>query len=166
MTDQTDLYRTDYYAWAHSQADALREMARLRMNTPLDLDNLAEEVADLAAGQRDAVRSHLRRIIEHCLKLEFSIARDPRNDWRASIDHARAEIGDKLTATLQRDVQQDLPLLFSQGRRQALHGLRKYGEAEAIAALPTTCGYSFDELLREDWYPVNRHGIVDPDMPA
>jgi len=38
------------------------------------------------------VQSHVRNIIEHLIKLEHSPATQPREDWRDSIESARAEI--------------------------------------------------------------------------
>jgi hypothetical protein len=45
----------------------------------------------------------------------------------------------------------------------AVLGLPKYGERDAARALPTECPYALDDILLDDWYPANRHGIVDPD---
>ena len=72
-----ELYETDFYVWTQRQAEALRRLAETRPNVDLDFPHLIEEVEDLGTSQRDAVRSHLRRIIEHCLKLEYSRAAIP-----------------------------------------------------------------------------------------
>lgn len=74
----TALYEEDFYAWTKNQAAALRRLAAQRWNGPLDLANLAEEVEDLGKTERNAVRSRLRRIIEHGLKLEHSPAPEPQ----------------------------------------------------------------------------------------
>jgi hypothetical protein len=76
-TRPAQLYEEDFYAWTRNQAAALRRLAASRPNLALDFPHLIEEVADLGISQRDAVRSQLRRIIEHCLKLEYPAARDP-----------------------------------------------------------------------------------------
>lgn len=39
---ERSLYHTDYYAWTKQQAAELRAMAARRMNSTLDLENLAE----------------------------------------------------------------------------------------------------------------------------
>jgi hypothetical protein len=72
------LYEDDFPAWARQQARALRQLAGTRPDTEIDFAHLIEEVRDLGKSERDAVRSHLRTIIEHCLKLEHSSAHDPR----------------------------------------------------------------------------------------
>ena len=73
-----ELYEEDFFAWTRDQATALRRLSKERWNGPLDLEHLAEEIEDVGSERRDAIRSQLRRIIEHCLKLEHSRAPDPR----------------------------------------------------------------------------------------
>ncbi|MET4699254.1 hypothetical protein ABIE65_002284 [Constrictibacter sp. MBR-5] len=160
MTD-AELYEADFYAWTQVQADRLRRLQAERANLDLDLPHLAEEVEDLGKAERNLLRSHLRRIIEHCLKLEWSRAQEPRRSWRLSIIEARIEISDHLTATLRRDVADELPRLHEQARRLARQALIGKGEADAAAALPADCPYTLDQLLDDDWYPTNRHGVRD-----
>jgi Domain of unknown function DUF29 len=153
------LYEDDFYAWTRNQAQALRRLAATRPNLALDLPHLIEEVADLGTSQHDAVRGQLRRIIDHCLKLEHSPARDPRADWQETIVNARIELEDKLTATLRRGLQRRLPKLYDQARRTAAASLRLHREPEAADALPETCPWRLADLLRHDWYPASRHGL-------
>ena len=158
---ERSLYQTDYYAWTKDQAAKLRALAAARGNSTLDLENLAEEVESLGRSDLNTVRSQVRRIIEHLLKLEFSPSMPPRDDWRQSVDQARDEVEDRITASMRPDVAADLAKLFGRARRDAALGLRRYGEREATQALPTTCPYSLDQIVSPDWYPKNRHGIVD-----
>ena len=160
-TKAAELYEEDFYAWTRDQAAALRHMAKDRWNGPLDLEHLAEEIEDVGSERRDAVRRRLRRVIDHLLKLEHSCARDPRGGWRDSILDARAEIPDKMTATIQREVEGELPRLYARARAKAANGLSAHGERDAAKALPESCPYAFSELLADDWYPVNLHGIAD-----
>jgi hypothetical protein len=50
---ESALYDRDFYSWAREQARALLE----HRIEELDWENLAEEVADLARGERYAFRS-------------------------------------------------------------------------------------------------------------
>ncbi len=75
-------------------------MAARRVDTKLDLENLAEEVESLGRSDLNTVRSQVRRIIEHLLKLEHSPASEPRIDWRSSVAQARDEIEDHITASM------------------------------------------------------------------
>jgi hypothetical protein len=144
-------YDDDFYAWTQFQAEVLRTL-RTRDNR-FDRDHLAEEIEDLGNSERDAVRSQVRRILVHFLKLAHSPARDPRFDWMGSIIDARAVLEDKLSPSLRRDIEATLTRLYAVARKQAAIELSKYNEREAGLALPTECPYTVDRILAEDWYP-------------
>jgi hypothetical protein len=144
-------YDDDFYAWTQYQAEVLRTLATA--DNRFDREHLAEEVEDLGRSYRDAVRSQVRRILLHFLKLAHSPARDPRSDWMNSIDDARAEIADKLTTTLQRDIEEALPRLYAVTRKQVVRDLGKYGEHASAQSLPDECPYTTHQILAEDWYP-------------
>jgi DNA-binding PucR family transcriptional regulator len=160
-TKAVELYEDDFFAWTRDQAAALRRLEKERWNGPLDLAHLAEEIEDVGSERRDAVRSQIRRILEHLLKLEHSQATDPRFGWRDSIIDARAEISDKLTRTLRRDIASQLPRLYERSRAKAANGLASYGERDGARALPLQCPYQLEAILHDAWYPANHHGIVD-----
>jgi hypothetical protein len=144
-------YEDDFYAWTRHQAMVLRTMAAA--DNRFDRENVAEEIEDLGRSERDAVRSQIRRIIEHLLKLAYSPAHQPRFDWMASIAEARATLGDKLSPTLQRDAENLLSKLYEDGRDRAELGLRSHDEMQAADNLPADCPYTIDEILRRGWYP-------------
>lgn len=144
-------YNDDFYAWTQYQAEVLRSL-KTRDNR-FDREHLAEEIEDLGNSYRDAVRSQIRRILLHFLKLAHSPARDPRNDWMDSIIDARAEIEDKLTPSLRRDIETMLPRLYAISRKRAALELEKHGEPGSARSLPNECSYTIDQILAEDWYP-------------
>src|SRR5882724_4688569 len=143
-------YEDDFFAWTQHQAMVLRSMAVA--DNRFDRENVAEEIEDLGRSERDAVRSQIRRIIEHLLKLSCSPAQQPRFDWMASIAEARSTLGDKISPTLRRDAESMLAQLYRDGRRQAELALRGYEENQAADALPQQSPYSLDDIFREDWY--------------
>lgn len=147
------LYEDDFYAWTGEQAAALHRLAELRPNDELDFEHLIAEVEDLGAARRKAVRSQVRRILEHFLKLEHSPASEPRAGWCESILDARNELRDDLTPTLRRDLEVGLSVLYEQARHDADARLRLYGEASAAEALPVTCPYALAQVLDEGWLP-------------
>ncbi len=144
-------YDADFYAWTQHQAAVLRTMAC--DDNRFDREHVAEEIEDLGKSERNAVRSEIRRIIEHLLKLQYSPASDPRADWMVSIIGARAELEERLSATLRRDTEAALPRLYRSARKQAELGLRRYTESGAAASLPEACPYTLDQILADDWYP-------------
>jgi len=158
---ERSLYEEDYYAWTKAQAAELRRLAGQRLDTTLDLENLAEEVEGLGRSDYATVLSRMRRVIEHLLKLEFSPAVDPRADWWESVIEARDVISDVITPTLRREVAADLARTWQQGRRRADAALKRYGGHDAASALPTVCPYPFEQITTQDWFPANRHGLAD-----
>jgi Domain of unknown function DUF29 len=152
-TDPAALYETDFYAWTCRQAAELRRLKELRLNAELDLDHVAEEIEDLGNAARRSVRSHVRRVLEHFLKLAYSSAEAPGRSWRRSITDSRAELASDLTFTLRRDVRTRLPRLYAEARRAAILGLEMCEEAEAARLLPEANPWGLDDVLRDDWYP-------------
>ncbi len=144
-------YDDDFYAWTQHQAAVLRTMPVT--DNRFDRENVAEEIECLGRNERDAVRSQVRRIIEHLLKLQHSPATPPRLGWMRSITEARAQLDDKLSPTLKRDAEARLVALYDDARYQAELALQEHGEAEAAGMLPSECPYSFDQILRKRWYP-------------
>jgi Domain of unknown function DUF29 len=144
-------YEDDFYAWTQYQAEVLRSMPV--PDNRFDREHVVEELEDLGKSERDAVRSQIRRIIEHLLKLTYSPAEDPRLDWIATILEARQSLSDKLTPTLRHDAEMALDKLYADGRKRAAIGLRRHGEDAAVEQLPSASPWSLDEICQEDWYP-------------
>lgn len=105
----------------------------------------------MGKSERDTVRSQLRRIVVHLLKLRFSPARAPRPGWVATVADARGELADKLTPTLERHLRRELATVYERAALQARRELEAYGEAEAAARLPARCPWTFEELLGDVW---------------
>ncbi len=162
-TRQGQLYKDDFYAWTRDQAQALRRLAAERWNGPLDLEHLAEEVEDLGSEQQWAVESQLERVIEHLLKLEHSPNAEPRRQWMISVVDARGEVERRMTATIRHEVEAALGKRYRRARRKAELALAAHGEKDAAQALPTACPYAFDDLIADEWWPANRHGLRDDD---
>jgi hypothetical protein len=143
-----DLYDEDFYAWAKQQAVLLRA-GRL---ADLDLAHLIEEVDDLGEALKRSVRSRIRTIIEHLLKLEHSPASDPRGSWYDTIITQRSDLLDEITPSIRRGTEPTLSKLYARARNDTATSLRKHGERAAADALPATCPYSFDQITG-DWLP-------------
>jgi hypothetical protein len=148
-----DLYRHDYYAWSRQQAAELRRLRGERVTSTLDLDNLAEEVASLGRSDLRRVKSQLRRIIEHLLKLQYSPATEPLDGCCETILKARQDIDDYLTSSMRPEVEAGLEQDYSKGRAKAVLALQRYGEHEAAVALPMRSPYALAELLDPEWWP-------------
>jgi hypothetical protein len=147
-TRSPDLYEQDFYAWAREQASLLRA-GRFE---ELDLAHLTEEVDDLGCSLYRSVRSRIRTIIEHLLKLQHSPAAEPRGLWLDTVHAQRADLEDDLTASLRRRLRSELPKQYARARAAAARSLRRYGESAAADALPETCPYTLDQIAG-DWLP-------------
>lgn len=84
---QQNLYDKDFVAWADQQA-LLLEQERWR---ELDLVNLIEEVRDLGNRHRDALESHLTRLLVHLLKWQYQSDRRS-SSWLGTIREARKQL--------------------------------------------------------------------------
>jgi Domain of unknown function DUF29 len=143
-----DLYDEDFYVWTQRQA----ELLRTGRYGELDLEHLIEQIEDLGGAAKKSVRSRVRTILEHLLKLEHSPAVDPRAGWRDTIRTQRDDLLDDLTPTLSQELEQELAGLYAQARKRAEGSLRDDGEPAAADALPQTCPYTLDQIIG-DWLP-------------
>lgn len=81
-------YDTDFVQWALKQAQLVREG---RFND-VDIENVAEEIESLARSDRRALRSHLRVMSEHFIKLQVFPRNEPRRGWIISARNAAREV--------------------------------------------------------------------------
>jgi hypothetical protein len=157
MSDTNTLYDEDFFAWSKQQAEALRSAARGVTNQLLDWENLAEEIESLGISQRSALRSQIRRIIRHLIKLENSPAVDPRRGWEESIGDARAEIEQLMetSPSLSAGLDADITAETRRALRLAIGDLQRHGEIEDVD-LPRlrNVSYTRDQIL-DDWFPAN-----------
>ena len=151
MTDPKRLYDEDFVLWAEQQAAALRAAARGGSNQLLDLENLAEEIADLGKSSRRELRNRLLVILEHLLKLEYSPAVDPRAGWRETIGRERSNIEDLLdeSPSLKGELAGMIGTAATRAARVAAHSLAAHREAASAIPPPR---YSMDQILG-DWFP-------------
>lgn len=89
-----NLYEKDFNLWAEQMAIAIRE----RNVNEMDWDNLLEEIEDMSASQKRALRSYYYRLVEHILKLRDWHAEKERNEtkWRVEVANFRRSINDIL----------------------------------------------------------------------
>lgn len=144
----SDLYEEDIYAWSEAQTDLLRA-GRF---AELDLDHLIEEIDDVGGSLYREVRSRVRTIIEHLLKLEHSTAGEPRAGWKKTIRTQRADLTEDLTPSLRPRVESNLARFYETARLEAATALYEYGEQAAADALPASCPYTLDQITG-DWLP-------------
>lgn len=158
MDRQDADYEHDFYAWTQAQAAAIRRAGASRVNADIDWENVAEEIESLGRSDRDTVESHLETVVEHLLKLMLSPATDPRDGWERSVLNGRFELARKLSTTLRAHLAATFGDRYRHGRRLALNGLKRDGLT--AADLPEHCPWTLEQLLDEDFWPENRHGLA------
>jgi hypothetical protein len=142
----TPTYDTDFYTWAHQQAQALRA----KDWAALDLNNLIEEVEDLAGRHRDALGSELKRLLVHLVKWHYQPTH--RSDsWLDSMEQARQAIDDLIDdyPGLADYPPVALPKAYQRARRQ---GARET-KLPLTTFPPEGCPWDLDDIRREGWLP-------------
>ena len=153
MPKTNELYDRDFFRWTQEQAAALRAVKN--SNLPLDWANLADEIESLGKSDRRQLRSQIRRILRHLLKLEVSPALDPRGGWCSTIADSRSEIEDVLhdSPSLRREIDRMIAEELNAAAKFAAADLRQYGEAaEAVWARLEKGGFTAEQVLG-DWFP-------------
>ena len=161
MSDVKTLYRRDFVLWSQEQAAALRSAASGGSNQAVDWENVAEEIESLGISQRGELKSQIRRIIEHLLKLEHSSALDPRLGWVESVLDARNEIERILedSPSLKSEVAASVVMEMRRGSRKAVKAPENYGEVgrTTMTGIQATT-YTVEQIIG-DWFP------PEPDAP-
>jgi len=138
----------DFHSWLMDQAAALRA----RDYESLDWDHLAEELELMGARERRELRSELKILLLHLLKLKFQPGlRHRQHSWRNSIVEVREQIG---------DIIKDSPGIFQGKRDEVLADvyLRARDKAARESRLPRgtfpeTCPWTFEQIIDSDFFP-------------
>lgn len=94
MNNLKQLHDHDFNLWLQEMAIAIESQDVNAM----DWENLLDEIQDMGASQKRALRSYYYRLVEHILKLRDWQAERARNEakWRVEITSFRREINDIL----------------------------------------------------------------------
>ena len=144
-TNLKELYEIDDNLWLEKTIDLLKEN---RFNE-LDLENLIEELEDLARRDKLAMASLLQQVIIHLLLVEYWHSEYERNarHWQDEIDSFRYQLNDRLTTNLTRYLEENLAKTYQRALK------RVNNKTGNNLNLPQQCPYSLEQLLDEDWFP-------------
>jgi hypothetical protein len=94
QTTAKNLYDTDYNLWVMETVDQLKN----KNFDVIDLENLIEEVSDLSRRDKKKLKSLLRNLLEHLLKLKYWESEIVYNQghWKREIRNFRKQIKDEL----------------------------------------------------------------------
>ncbi len=84
------LYHQDLNLWRKKIVNAIQS----KQLEDMDWDNLIEEINDMGASEKRALRSYVKRLIEHILKLKYWESEREYNQrgWRKQVVNFREEI--------------------------------------------------------------------------
>ena len=143
--DSQDLYETDYYAWVNQQLDLLRA----GQWHAADIQNLVEEIEDMAKRIKRELESRIKVLLVHLLKWQFQPDRRGAS-WEITIKGQRHDLK-KLLAdnpSLQYKLNESVAKAYSSAIYYA-HIETGYPEED----FPPSCQWSFDQFMNPDFWP-------------
>jgi hypothetical protein len=142
------LYDEDILLWSEEQAEIIRRLGRTRRDLPneLDIENVAEEIESVGRSELAAVKSRIRLILGHSLKLALEPDASAARHWRGEIVVFHAALLDRYAPSMRQHI--DMDELWRPVREQAR---LVYGEVQrqTIEALPHRSPLVLDDLLTE-----------------
>ncbi|WP_257255131.1 MULTISPECIES: DUF29 domain-containing protein [unclassified Endozoicomonas] len=160
----SNLYETDYHQWLTNQVALLRN----HNFDQLDLENLLEELELSIKQDLRELESFLVNLILHLLKMDYqtTVLRDSVatkrviKGWAESVFNARdgiVELVEKNHSLAPRieDVLEDS---YFKAKKKAIKAMNLYVNANQRldeSSFPDTCPWSYDQMMTEDWYPLN-----------
>jgi hypothetical protein len=138
-------YETDFYSWTQEQANLLK-LGRLM---ELDVQNLIEEVEDMGANKRSALKSRLTVLMAHLLKWQFQPERKSRS-WQLTINEQRLEIEYLLEENP--GLKHELPDLMVKAYRIAKLQAEKQTKLDG-SVFPKDNPWRFKQMIDADFFP-------------
>lgn len=146
MKSQT--YDHDFLRWTEEQSVLLRS-GRF---AELDYEHILEELEEMGKEQKVALQSLFRQIIIHLLKLELSLAVDPRAKWIEEVTEFRDQAQTRIEETP--SLNHHAPELFDKAWKQARRAAGKSFEAYCETVdISNDCPYSMEQVLNTDFIP-------------
>ncbi len=140
-----DLYHRDVLAWSRHQADLLRRLGRGERVNDIDWDLVADEIEDVGLSELRGVRSNLRLLMVHLLKIHGWPDAAAINHWRSEIVGFQTEAADGFAPSMRQNI--DLEALYRVALKQVGHDT--YGGV-APRTLPGACPFALEPLLTAD----------------
>jgi hypothetical protein len=138
-------YEQDFYSWIYKNIAILKQ----RKFNELDVDILIDELESMAKRDIRELVSRFMILIAHLLKWQFQPA-NRSSSWNGSICEQRIRIVKQLkeSPSLKNQLTDAIQSAYSDALKIAVKET-----ALAIKTFPSTCQYSIEQLLDEDFYP-------------
>jgi len=139
------LYNQDYYQWIQQTVKLLEQ----RNFQELDLDNLIEEIQDLALNEKQTIETNLIVVLKLLLKWQYQ-PEQHSGEIKASIRRHRYKIRDdlKVSPSLKTHLSEIWLESYQEARLQAADetGL-------SVEIFPEQCPITIENILNTDYLP-------------
>jgi hypothetical protein len=139
------LYERDILAWSQHQADLLRRIARGERVNDVDWEHVVEAIEDVGLSQPNAVRSYLRLMLVHLLKLQGWPESPAVDHWRQELVSFQSDAEQRFAPSMRQLI--DLAPLYAQALKQLR---RARFDGVPPRQWSPTCPVTLDELLNAD----------------
>ncbi len=140
-------YERDFHAWLLSQVHALKD----RRFRDLDLENLIEEVGDLARSLSRELRNRLRVILVHLLKWQYQSSKRSTS-WRVTLVEQRDQIAQLLEESP--SLYEQLPNLIEKAYPSATKRAGVEMQRGKIRHIfPAHCPWTIEQILDDEFVP-------------
>ena len=141
----SDLYNQDYYQWIQETVKLLKQ----RNFQELDLDNLIEEIQDLALNEKQTIETNLIVVLKLLLKWQYQ-PEQQSGEIKASIRRHRYQIRDDLKVSP--SLKTHLSEIWLESYQEAR--LESADETDlAVEIFPEQCSFTIDNILNTDYLP-------------
>jgi hypothetical protein len=119
------LYERDFYSWTQDQAERLKQLAERTRDNGIDWPNLIEEVESLGRSDLLGVKSLLRNVLAHLLKIAAEPDHPAVDHWSAEITAFQSDAAMKFSPGMRQHLEADLQGVYAAACRQAARALRR-----------------------------------------
>ena len=158
---QDDLYERDILSWSEHQASLLRKLAGGERVNDIDWEHVVAEIEDVGISELNAVRSLLRQMLVHLLKLHNWPDNPSANHWRGAIAASQADAAQRFSPGMRQRI--DMAGLYHWALRQVEDST---GESPPAGSSPPACPLSLDDLLVERRSVLEARFGADRSAPA
>jgi hypothetical protein len=151
------LYNRDLQLWIEQTIGQLKN----REFESLDIEHLIEELIDLGKSEKNTLRSNLKILLAHLLKLKVQHDGPEmmKSSWYSSVLEHRQRVLDNLAdaPSLKSFLVEAVEKAYPDGRKLAIKEgqLAKFGvRVPEESKYPITCPFSIEQILDEDFYGV------------
>ena len=138
-----DLYDRDVLLWSQQTADLLRRLARGERVNGIDWAHVVEEIEDVGLSELNAVRSHLRLMLVHLLKLRGWPDSPSAPHWRTEVVSFQKDAARRFAPSMRQRI--DLQEVWSDAQEQLEAAAY---DGKPAPPWPATCPVTLDQLLQ------------------